>query len=107
MKQHILHIGLIGLIGLISISCHKEREEYITQPTEIKLTILTDKITAGTAQYEVVPKDDRAYFYTTVIRAEEYIPGTMDLDYMMLVMDQVYIDYLTWRHFYLNHGQVR
>ena len=103
--KHIILIGLIGLMGGIITACNNGEAAYITKPTDIVLTVLDDHITAGSAQIYVEPVDDRAYYFARAVPANEYIPGTMDRDFMMLVMDSVYIHYLMWRYDLLRVGE--
>lgn len=99
-------MGLMSLMGVIFTACNSSGEAaYITEPTEIALTVLSDHITAGSAQVYIEPLDDRAYYFTRVVPANQYIPGTMDRDFMMLVMDSVYIHYLMWRYDLLRAGE--
>jgi len=108
MKKSLTYICLVSLISLMGLTftaCNNGEAEYTIKPTPIKITVLTDKITAGTAQINLAPEDDRAYFFTRVVPANEYKPGTMDRDFMMLVMDSVYIDYLQWRYYHLREGE--
>ena len=103
--NHIRLIGLIGLIGLISSSCNNGEAVYITEPTEIDLFVDPSQLTASTASITVTPVDDRAYFYIECKPVSHYTPGTMDKDFMMLTMDSVYIEYLTWRYYHLVEGE--
>jgi len=108
MKPLIKYMGisLVCLMGLICFTaCNKGEAAYIVQPTPIRLTVLTDKTTASTAQIHIAPVDDRAYFFVDTLPAGWYKPGTMDRDFMMLVMDSIYIDYLTWRHDHLKDAE--
>lgn len=101
-------VGVLALlaVALMLPACVNPGEaEYITEPTEIKLTVNQSSITASTAQVRVEPVDDRAYFYVECKPVGHYVPGTMDRDFMMLVMDSVYISYLSWRHRLLTEGQ--
>ena len=103
--KHIRLLGLMSLMSLVFTACNNGEAAYITEPTDIVLTVLSDHITAGSAQVLVEPVDDRAYFFVRAIPANEYVPGTMDRDFMMLVMDSVYIDYLKWRYYLLRNGE--
>ena len=92
--------------ALFFCACNNGETEYIVEPTPINITVLTDHITAGTAQVRLEPEDDRAYFYAQCMRRDSaYVPGTMDKDFMILIMDSVYIDYLSWRHDLLVKGE--
>ena len=104
--KHICLMGLLSLMGVLFTACKNYGEAaYITEPTDIALTVLSDHITAGSAQVLIEPMDDRAYYFTRAVPANEYIPGTMDRDFMMLVMDSVYIHYLLWRYDLLRAGE--
>lgn len=104
--KHICLMGLMSLMGVLFTACKNYGEAaYITEPTDIALTVLSDHITAGSAQVLIEPMDDRAYYFTRAVPANEYIPGTMDRDFMMLVMDSVYIHYLLWRYDLLRAGE--
>ena len=112
MKQQLIHIsriglaGLVGLVGLVLAACSNREAPYITEPTLIDLAVKTDKVTASTAQISITPLDDRAYYYVECVPADSaYRPGKMDRDFMILVMDSVYIDYLEWRHDLLVEGE--
>lgn len=103
--QHISLMGLMGLMSLIFASCNNGEAVYITEPTEINLFVDPNQLTASTASITVTPVDDRAYFYIECKPANHYTPGTMDKDFMMLTMDSVYIEYLTWRYYHLVEGE--
>ena len=105
MKKTI-YILLFGVFGLFA-ACNKGEAPYILEPTEITLLVNSSKTTASTAQVSVVPVDDRAYYYVECVPTDSmgYTPGTMDKDFMMLVMDSVYIAYLEWRHDHLVEGE--
>ncbi len=103
-----LHTTLVCAVALIITACNNGEAEYITRPTPIAITVLTDKMTAGTAQVLLEPEDDRAYFYVECIeRSKAYTPSTATLnrDYMILVMDSLYRDYLDWRKYWLKQGE--
>ena len=103
---HFLNLQIVVLLlAVVLTGCTDGEAEFITEPTTIHIQVLNDKITAGTAQVYVEPEDDRAYFYARAIPADMYKPGTMDHDYMTLVMDRVYIDYLEWRYWHLIEGE--
>ena len=103
--QHISLMGLMGLMSLIFASCNNGEAVYITEPTEINLFVDPNQLTASTASITVTPVDDRAYFYIECKPVSHYTPGTMDKDFMILTMDSVYIEYLTWRYNHLIIGE--
>jgi hypothetical protein len=105
MKKTI-YILLIGALGLLT-ACNKGEAPYILEPTEITLVVKEKKITASTAEVSIIPFDDRAYYYVECVPTDSmgYKPGSMDKDFMMLVMDSVYIAYLEWRHDHLVDGE--
>lgn len=95
MKKQFIYI-VLWCIACCVAGCSNEAV-YITEPTTISLVVHAEHTTASTVQVEVVPEDDRAYYFVECIPASNYRPGSMDRDYMILKMDSAYIAYLNWR----------
>ncbi|MBQ0044536.1 MAG: hypothetical protein KBT05_05880 [Bacteroidales bacterium] len=99
-----LYIYAIALIAGLG-SCTAELK-YIEYGVDIDFEIVPESIGATKLSAKATPAIDQTFYYWDVIECSELDNKSMsDEQFMMLKVDELYVDYLAWRHELLVKGE--
>ncbi|MBS7274587.1 MAG: hypothetical protein Q4D10_02185 [Bacteroidales bacterium] len=81
---------------LTAVSCNTQ-QKYITESTDIQLSVQEKLSTASKLTVDLTLENDKTYYFCGILPAGQYVVSKNNLRFMQLCLDYLYKDYIEWR----------
>lgn len=89
-------LSILLTILLVLVSCNTQ-QKYITESTDIQLSVQEKLVTASKLTVDLKLGNDKAYYFCGILPADQYTVSKNNLRFMQLCLDYLYKDYIEWR----------